>query len=171
MEILLRQIDFIVNTWLSEGVLAGSGHSVHHHSTPFLAIEVAFCFIATKKEQNGIKRKSWGEGNKLFALHPEPILFALNDSYQALVRVLLPEGILDYFELTKIVESIPGLNIYLEEKNSAPVEFKDKKLESKGWAPPAFFQRFTFKISPFVIRKLHCVSNGVAGRSKIQARL
>jgi len=78
-------------------------------------------------------------------LHPEPILFALNESYQALVRILLPEGILEYFELTRIVESIPGLNIYLEERNIAPVEFKDEKLESKGFLPEIYIQDFPIR--------------------------
>ena len=78
-------------------------------------------------------------------MQSEPILIALNHSYEALVRVLLPEGILDYFELTKIVESIPGLNIYLEEKNIAPVEFKDEKLESKGFLPEIYIQDFPIR--------------------------
>lgn len=78
-------------------------------------------------------------------MHPELILFALNDSYQALVRILLPEGILDYFELTKIVESIPGLNIYLEEKNVTPSEYKDEKLESKGFLPEIYIQDFPIR--------------------------
>ena len=78
-------------------------------------------------------------------MHPEPILFALNHSYEALVRVLLPEGILDYFELTKIVESVPGLNLYLEEKNIAPVESKDEKLESKGFLPEIYIQDFPIR--------------------------
>lgn len=78
-------------------------------------------------------------------MHPEPILFALNDSYQALVRVLLPEGILEYFELTKVIGSIPGLNIYLEEKNISPVEYKDEKLESKGFLPEIYIQDFPIR--------------------------
>ncbi len=78
-------------------------------------------------------------------MHPEPILFALNESYHALVRVLLPEGILEYFELTKVIESIPGLNIYLEEKNIAPVEYKDEKLESKGFLPEIYIQDFPIR--------------------------
>ena len=78
-------------------------------------------------------------------MHPEPILFALNDSYQALVHILLPEGILDYFELTKVVEAIPGLNIYLEEKNITPVEYKDEKLESKGFLPEIYIQDFPIR--------------------------
>jgi len=78
-------------------------------------------------------------------LHPEPILIALHESYQALIRILLPEGILDYFELTKVVEAIPGLNIYLEEKNIAPVEYKDEKLESKGFRPEIYIQDFPIR--------------------------
>jgi len=69
----------------------------------------------------------------------------LNESYQSLVRILLPEGILEYFDLTKIVESIPGLNIYLEEKNIAPAEFKDEKLESKGFLPEIYIQDFPIR--------------------------
>ena len=78
-------------------------------------------------------------------MHSKPILIALNESYQALVRILLPEGILDYFELTKVVEAIPGLNIYLEEKNIAPVEYKDEKLESKGFLAEIYIQDFPIR--------------------------
>lgn len=78
-------------------------------------------------------------------MHSEPLLFPLNESYNALVRILLPEGILEYFELTKVVESIPGLNIYLEEKNIAPVEYKDEKLESKGFLPEIYIQDFPIR--------------------------
>nr|WP_084299530.1 transposase [Dyadobacter tibetensis] len=69
----------------------------------------------------------------------------MNNSYEALARVILPEGILEYFELTNIVESIPGLNIYLEEKNIAPVEFKDERLESKGFLPEIYIQDFPIR--------------------------
>lgn len=72
-------------------------------------------------------------------------MIALNDSYKSLVRILLPEGILEYFDLTKIVESIPGLNIYLEEKNIIPVEFKAEKLESKGFLPEIYIQDFPIR--------------------------
>jgi len=78
-------------------------------------------------------------------LHPEPIFIALHDSYKSLVRILLPEGILEYFELIKVVEAIPGLNIYLEEKNITPVEYKDGKLESKGFLPEIYIQDFPIR--------------------------
>lgn len=70
---------------------------------------------------------------------------ALQDSYQALVRFLLPEGILDYFELSKIVEGLTGLNIYLEEKNLPPAEYNDQKLESKGFLPEVYIQDFPIR--------------------------
>ena len=67
------------------------------------------------------------------------------ESYLALVRFLLPDGILDYFELSKIVEAIPGLHIYLEEKNLPPSEYKDQKLESKGFLPEIYIQDFPIR--------------------------
>lgn len=75
----------------------------------------------------------------------ESILNALQESYLALVRFLLPEGILDYFELSKIVEGLTGLNIYLEEKNLPPEEYKDQKLESKGFLPEIYIQDFPIR--------------------------
>lgn len=69
----------------------------------------------------------------------------MQESYQSLVRFLLPEGILDFFELSKIVEAIPGLLIYLEEKNLPPTEFKDQKLESKGFLPEIYIQDFPIR--------------------------
>ncbi|MFC6190736.1 transposase [Dyadobacter subterraneus] len=75
----------------------------------------------------------------------DKILNALQESYQALVRFLLPEGILDYFELSKIVEGLTGLNIYLEEKNLPPTEYNDQKLESKGFLPEVYIQDFPIR--------------------------
>lgn len=75
----------------------------------------------------------------------ESILNTLQESYLALVRFLLPEGMLNYFELSKIVEAIPGLHIYLEEKNVPPTEYKDQKLESKGFLPEIYIQDFPIR--------------------------
>jgi hypothetical protein len=52
---------------------------------------------------------------------------------------------LNYFELSKIVEAIPGLHIYLEEKNVPPTEYKDQKLESKGFLPEIYIQDFPIR--------------------------
>lgn len=72
-------------------------------------------------------------------------LNALQESYQALVRFLLPEGILDYFELSKIVEGLTGLHIYLEERNLPPSEYQDRKIESKGFLPEIYIQDFPIR--------------------------
>lgn len=69
----------------------------------------------------------------------------MQESYLALVRVLLPEGILDYFELSKVVEGLTGLHIYLEEKSLPPSEYKDEKLESKGFLPEIYIQDFPIR--------------------------
>ncbi|AXE19394.1 transposase [Runella rosea] len=58
---------------------------------------------------------------------------------------LLPEGILDYFELSEIVEGLTGLQIYLEEKNLPPSEYKNQKLESKGFLPERYIQDFPIR--------------------------
>lgn len=75
----------------------------------------------------------------------ESTLNALQESYLALVRFLLPEGILEYFELSKVVEGLSGLHIYLEEKNLPPFEYKDQKLESKGFLPEIYIQDFPIR--------------------------
>jgi len=75
----------------------------------------------------------------------ESIPNTLQESYLALVRVLLPEGILDYFELSKVVEGLTGLHIYLEEKSLPPSEYKDEKLESKGFLPEIYIQDFPIR--------------------------
>lgn len=69
----------------------------------------------------------------------------MQESYLALVRFLLPDGILDYFELSKIVEGLTGLNIYLEEKNLPPSEYHDQKIESKGFLPEIYIQDFAIR--------------------------
>lgn len=69
----------------------------------------------------------------------------MQESYLALVQFLLPEGILEYFELSRIVEALPGLHIYLEEKNLPPTEYKDQKLESKGFLSEIYIQDFPIR--------------------------
>lgn len=64
---------------------------------------------------------------------------------KSLIKLLLPEGILDYFEVNQ-VNTVEGvINIYLEELNSIPKEFQGHKLTSKG-----FFEEI--KVQDFPIR-------------------
>jgi hypothetical protein len=69
----------------------------------------------------------------------------LQNTYETLVSLLLPQGILEFFELTNISRLPAGLNIYLEEKNIIPSEYKDQKLEAKGFLPEISVQDFPIR--------------------------
>lgn len=71
--------------------------------------------------------------------------FILQDTYQTLVQFLLPEGLLDYFDLTSVTKSDSGLNIYLQEKNSVPSGYRKEQLESKGFLPETSIQDFPIR--------------------------
>lgn len=58
---------------------------------------------------------------------------ALQDNYITLVSLLLPEGILEYFDITEAGATKEGLSIYLEEKNIAPLGYTAVELQSKGF--------------------------------------
>ena len=51
-------------------------------------------------------------------------------------RLLLPEGTLDYFNISDVKESRIEITIYLEEKNKVPNEYSESKVESKGFYYP-----------------------------------
>ena len=70
----------------------------------------------------------------------------MSAAYEALVRLILPEGILEYFELMDVRPSETGqLNIYLEEKNLAPAGYEKSGLESKGFLPETAIQDFPIR--------------------------
>jgi hypothetical protein len=59
--------------------------------------------------------------------------------------LLLPQGILEFFELTNVAQLPAGLNIFLEEKNIIPIEYQGQKLESKGFLPEISIQDFPIR--------------------------
>ena len=59
------------------------------------------------------------------------------------MSLLLPEGILDFFDLVKIEKLEKSYSIFLEEKNVTPFEFSSDKLLSKG-----FFDEITVQDFP-----------------------
>jgi hypothetical protein len=67
------------------------------------------------------------------------------DNYLALVSLLLPEGILEYFDIVNSVNDKEGLSIYLEERNIPPVGYKAEDLESKGFFPEIRIQDFPIR--------------------------
>jgi len=70
----------------------------------------------------------------------------LSAAYETLVRLILPEGVLAYFELMDVRPSEGGqLNIYLEEKNQPPSGYEKSQLESKGFLPETAIQDFPIR--------------------------
>jgi hypothetical protein len=59
----------------------------------------------------------------------------LTDAYHTLIGLLLPAGILEYFELVQVKQEPEGLQLFLEEKNIPPKEYENQALESKGFLP------------------------------------
>lgn len=73
------------------------------------------------------------------------LIFMSQTSEHALIKFLLPEGILDYFEVTKVEPFNGVVNIHLEERNSPPLEFKGHKLTSKGFFDEVKIQDFPIR--------------------------
>ena len=65
--------------------------------------------------------------------------------YLELIKSLLPEGLLDYFELTNVSKEVSGFNIYLEERNVLPKEFEGLHYHSKGFYPEVRIQDFPIR--------------------------
>ena len=67
----------------------------------------------------------------------------MHDSYSELIKLLLLEIIVDYFELTSYKKGEEILDLYLKEINSIPKEYRQNKLSSKG-----FFEQITVQDFP-----------------------
>lgn len=57
------------------------------------------------------------------------------EAERKLLSLLMPEGLLDYFEIQEVDQVSNQLHIYLDEFNSIPAGFEGRKLESKGFMP------------------------------------
>lgn len=72
----------------------------------------------------------------------------MEDQYRQLMAALLPQGILDYFELTHVQKDTTGLYLHLEENNILPQEFHNEKEQvyhSKGFYPQVTVQDFPIR--------------------------
>lgn len=69
----------------------------------------------------------------------------MDNNYRQLAELFLPAGILDYFELTNVLKDSKGINIFLEEKNIVPAEYKAVLLHSKGFLPQVEVQDFPIR--------------------------
>ena len=106
-------------------------------------------FISRKRAESkrglmlGIKLNSWGI---ISFIHRFACLNRQSlEPFVDLIRFLLPEGTLDYFELVNILKDKDGLILFLEEKNELPEEYKGQKFHSKGFYPEVRIQDFPIR--------------------------
>jgi len=64
---------------------------------------------------------------------------------QELLGMILPAGMLDYFEITKAEKSTDSYILHLSEKNLVPEGYKENKLLSKGFYEPITIQDFPLR--------------------------
>lgn len=69
----------------------------------------------------------------------------MHESFNQLLRLILPEGIENYFELNNYTKSEEELHLYLDEINKQPEEFFKDKLTSKGFFKEVTIQDFPIR--------------------------
>ena len=69
----------------------------------------------------------------------------LNDHYQSLIQLILPQEIFDYFEITNLVIEDRSVGVYLDERDIKPTGYSDKKLTSKGFHSESIIQDFPIR--------------------------
>lgn len=62
-----------------------------------------------------------------------------------LFKLLLPEGMLMYFEIIEVEEQEERYLLHIEERNIPPKEYKGQKLISKGFYEPKLIQDFPIR--------------------------
>ena len=67
------------------------------------------------------------------------------DKEKELLGYFLPEGTLEYFDITHFVKDKEGLVLFLEEKNIPPAEYAGQTLHSKGFYPEVRIQDFPIR--------------------------
>jgi hypothetical protein len=67
----------------------------------------------------------------------------MHESFNILLKLILPEAIEEYFELTKTEKEGDIIHLYMREQNKIPSEYISNKLTSKG-----FFEEITIQDFP-----------------------
>lgn len=67
----------------------------------------------------------------------------MHDSFNVLLKLILPEAIEEYFELTETKKDGDVIHLHLRELNKIPAEYSSNKLTSKG-----FFEEVTIQDFP-----------------------
>jgi len=68
-----------------------------------------------------------------------------HSSLLELSKLLLPEVLVEYFEMTNYKLEGEELHFYFKEHNTVPIEFKELKLISKGFHSEAVIQDFPIR--------------------------
>lgn len=70
----------------------------------------------------------------------------VDEHFKQLAELLLPEGLLSYFDITSVSKAASGqVHIHLEERNDPPAELKGQLLHSKGFMPEIEIQDFPLR--------------------------
>ncbi|MBE8720261.1 ISAon1 family transposase N-terminal region protein [Sphingobacterium pedocola] len=69
----------------------------------------------------------------------------MQDAERRLLALLMPEGLLDYFDIMEVVQKDKELHIHLDEKNIAPSGYENTKLASKGFMPVSEIKDFPIR--------------------------
>ncbi|HLS95792.1 MAG TPA: hypothetical protein VK017_09560, partial [Sphingobacterium sp.] len=69
----------------------------------------------------------------------------MQDADRRLLALLMPEGLLDYFDIMEVVQQGKELHIHLDEKNIVPSGYENSKLESKGFMPVSEIKDFPIR--------------------------
>lgn len=62
-----------------------------------------------------------------------------------LLKLMLPDFLIDYFEIVSVVNSEENLHLYFEEKAKPPKEFDTVELVSKGFSDEITIQDFPLR--------------------------
>ncbi|WP_312698512.1 ISAon1 family transposase N-terminal region protein [Sphingobacterium mizutaii] len=69
----------------------------------------------------------------------------MQDSFKALMSLITPARVSDYFEMTHYSQGEGRLDIFLEEMNVIPDEYQHNRLISKGFFDPVTLQDFPMR--------------------------
>ena len=73
----------------------------------------------------------------------------MKNASEKLLELILPKDILDYFYVSETRSTDSRVDVYLEEKNESPIEYKGHKLESKGFYAESTAQDFPIRGKSF----------------------
>lgn len=80
----------------------------------------------------------------------------MQEAERKLLSLLMPKGLLEYFQILEVNQIEKQLHIYLDELNIAPVGYENSKLESKGFMPSTEISDFPIrgqKVTLYICRR------------------